>query len=312
MYDPTFDFRYLKTRVSIDHVLAAYGLDSKLRQQGHCLIGPCPLHRGDNPTAFHVHRTRGIWRCFTSCGGGDIVDLIRVIERCSFSEAARILKRLADSPKPSLPAPAPQSHSFSPYKYHLPLTPHCAFLQKVKKISVSTALHYETGTTNRSPFLQGTVAVRLHDLCGLPLGYCGRYLNHKAIARWGKWRFPKNFPKNHILYNAHRALPTRNQGIVVVECPWAVMRLGQAGVNGTVALLGTTISPVQIAWLCESPFVLLLLDGDQAGRKASWAISNSLRSKTQVFIHHLPNDMEPEDLSDEELVSIVGAYLYSS
>lgn len=312
MYDPTFDFRYLKTRVSIDQVLAAYGLDSKLRRRGHCLYGPCPLHRGDNPTAFRVHLARGVWRCFTSCGGGDIVDLIRVIERCSFAEAARILRRLADSPKPSPPAPASQYPPFSPYGHHIPLTPNCEFLQKVKKICVSTALHYETGTTYRSSFLRGTVAVRLHDLCGLPLGYCGRHLNHKVISRWGKWRFPKNFPKNHILYNAHRALPSRNQGIVVVECPWAVMRLGQAGINGAVALLGTSISPIQIAWLSESPIVLLLLDGDQAGRKASSAIAGTLCTKTQVFIHHLPNDMEPEDLSDEELVSIVGNYFYFS
>ncbi|MEW6378988.1 MAG: hypothetical protein AB1611_05210 [bacterium] len=34
--------------------------------------------------------------------------------------------------------------------------------------------------------LRGTVAVRLHDLSGNPLGYWGRRLDHKAIVSWGK------------------------------------------------------------------------------------------------------------------------------
>lgn len=314
MYNPNFDFKYLKTKVSIDQVLAAYGLDVKLRRQNHSLYGPCPLHGGDNPTAFHVHLKRGLWRCFTACGGGDIVDLIRSIEKCSFAEAAHHLNRLMGYVKPSshslfYTSPPSDNCTFSPFVYHIPLKPSVPFLQDIKKISVSTALRYEAGTTNKGSFLRGTVAVRLHDLSGQPLGYCGRYLDHETIIRWGKWRFPKNFPKKNILYNAHRALCSVKQGIIVVECPWAVMRLAQAGINSAVALLGTTISPTQIAWLSKAPKVLLLLDGDQPGRKATSAIANILRHKTNIFIHHLPNDMEPEDLSDKQLISIVNKYL---
>jgi DNA primase len=313
MYNPNFDFKYLKTKVSIDQVLAAYGLDAKLKRQNHSLYGPCPLHGGDNPTAFHVHLKRGLWRCFTACGGGDIVDLIRSIEKCSFASAAHHLNRLMGYVKPpshSLfnTSPLSDNCTFSPFVYHIPLKPSVPFLQDIKKISVSTALRYEAGTTNKGSFLRGTVAVRLHDLSGQPLGYCGRYLDHETIIRWGKWRFPKNFPKKNILYNAHRALCSGKQGIIVVECPWAVMRLAQAGINSAVALLGTTISPAQISWLSKAPKVLLLLDGDQPGRKAASAIANILRHNTNIFIHYLPNDMEPEDLSDKQLISIVSKY----
>lgn len=313
MYNPNFDFKYLKSQVSIGQVLAAYSLDSKLRRQNHSLYGPCPLHGGDNPTAFHVHLSRGLWRCFTCCGGGDIVDLIRRIENCSFAEVAHHLRRLIGYTKPSSPSSVSTPHAsdtsiFSPFIYHIPLKPHVSFLQKVKKISVSTALHYEAGTTNKSPFLRGTVATRLHDLSGQPLGYCGRYLNHDDILTFGKWRFPSKFPKANTLYNAHRALCSRDQGIIVVECPWAVMRLGQTGINGAVALLGTTISPIQIGWLSKAPKILLLLDGDQPGRYASSSIANKLRYKANVAIHYLPNDTEPEDCSDEDLICIVNKY----
>lgn len=310
MYNPNFDFLYLKTKVSIDQVLAAYSLDSKLRRQNHILLGPCPLHGGDNPTAFRVNLKSGMWHCFTSCGGGDIVDLIRRIEHCTFAEVAHHLSRLIDSPKPFSSAYTSQSPTFTPFRSYIPLRPKVSFLQEVKKISAQTALHYETGTTNKSSFLRNTVAVRIHDLSGNPLGYCGRNLNHTNILRWGKWRFPKGFPKNNILYNAHRALPYLNQGIVVVECPWAVMRLGQAGINNAVALLGTSISPIQAAWLAKIPDILLMLDGDQAGRKAASTIASILSHRTNVYIHSLPENMEPEDLTDENLASLADEYLY--
>ena len=133
MYNPNFDFKYLKTKLSIDQVLAAYGLDAKLKRQNHLLYGPCPLHGGDNPTAFHVHLKRGLWRCFTACGGRDIVDLIRSIEKCSFAKAAHHLNRLMGHVKPSsdslfytsLP---PNNCTFSPFVYHIPLKPSVPFL----------------------------------------------------------------------------------------------------------------------------------------------------------------------------------------
>lgn len=313
MKNSKFDFHYLKAQVSIAQVLSAYGLDRQLKLKNHQLFGPCPLHQGDNPTAFRVHLKRGLWRCFTACGGGDTVELIRRIENCSYVDAARHLRRLVDHTKPSAsPVCAPHIPlTFSPFIYHIPLTPRVTFLQDIKKISVSTAINYETGTTNRSSFLRGTVAVRLRDLSGKPFGYCGRRLDHYAILNQGKWRFPKNFPKMNVLYNAHRALPSRNQGVIVVECPWAVMRLAQVGINSAVALLGTSLSPIQAAWLAKTPATLLMFDGDQAGKKAAITVANILRTKTYVLIHELPNCMEPEDLLDSELKLIADNFLFS-
>ena len=58
----SLSFRWLKQQVSIAGVLIAYDLASALRQRGDQLYGTCPLHSGDNPTAFRVHLQRGIWR----------------------------------------------------------------------------------------------------------------------------------------------------------------------------------------------------------------------------------------------------------
>ena len=189
------------------------------------------------------------------------------------------------------------------------MNPISAFLQKTKKVSPATAFKFEAGVTKKSDFLKGTVAVRLHDLSGYPLGYCGRRLDHDEIDRWGKWRFPRNYPKKKTLFNAHRAGPFIDRGIVVVECPWAALRLAQAAVPNVVALLGTTASPIQLKWIARAPRVLFMLDGDDAGRKAAPSLVAALGNSTEVVVHELPDQMEPEDLSDQELAEIVDRHL---
>jgi DNA primase len=314
-WDPTYSFAWLKERVGIGQVLEAYGLHLHLGRRGDCLVGPCPLHGGDHPTAFRADLQRGVWHCWTHCGGGDVVDLVRRIHRCDHAEAARHLRMfvLGCAPPPvavSSSASVSESASaraFRPFTFRIPLDPNVPFLQENKRISAATALRFEAGTTAMSSFLRGTVAVRLHDLRGQPLGYCGRRLDPESIRMWGKWRFPRGFPKSECLFGAHRALLHRARGIVVVECPWAAMRLHQAGILGAVALLGTQLSTTQGAWLALAPRVTLLFDGDAAGREAAEHTVAILDERMSVHVRELPWGLEPEDLDDESLRDLVQA-----
>jgi DNA primase len=312
MPDLDYSFRHLKTQVGIEAILSRYGLDRHLKRRGDQLFGPCPLHGGDNQTAFRVNLVRGIWRCFTACGGGDQVDLIRKIERCSYREAARHLQRLAAAlPKPSLtisPSITSTERTFTPFTRSLALNPRCHFFQNIKAILPATAARFEAGISCSSAFLKNMAAVRLHDMDGNPLGYCGRRLDPNEASRFGKWRFPKNFPKAQILYNAHRTRCFQNQGVVLVECPWAVMRIAQAGFPNAVALLGTSLSQIQIRWLTNANFILLMLDGDPAGHRAALSITNTLDPSVNVLQHRLPDKMEPEDLPDSYLRSLLQTY----
>lgn len=311
-----YDLRLLKRQVPIRHVLAAHGLLASLRRVGSAaLVGPCPLHRGDNPTAFRVELNRGLWNCLTACGGGDTVDLVCRILDCDYAEAARHMRRLSRQPEthprattlpvakpgPAAVVPAP----FQPFRHTIPLNPNVPFLQHTKRIAAATAARFEAGGSDRSALLRGTVAVRLHDFDGRPLGYCGRRLEPEDVARFGKWRFPRAFPKADVLFNAHRTDPRARRGLVVVEGPWAVLRLYQAGVPNTVALLGTRMSDTQASWLAQATAVMLLLDGDTAGRRAAQDIAKRLAPTVPVQIYKLPDGAEPEDLDDHQLASVV-------
>src|SRR5438445_9517461 len=54
--------------VSIEQILAHYGLLDTLSRKGDNLVGPCPLHHGTNKTQFHVSLTKNAFRCFGDCG----------------------------------------------------------------------------------------------------------------------------------------------------------------------------------------------------------------------------------------------------
>ena len=53
---------------------------ARMRRSGNGWRGPCPLHVGDNPTAFSIYEDRGRqrWHCFTGCdAGGDAFDFVQ-------------------------------------------------------------------------------------------------------------------------------------------------------------------------------------------------------------------------------------------
>jgi len=302
-------FRLLKQQVSVETVLQSYGMFGRLRRRGSRLAGPCPIHGGHNPTSFRVDLDRNIWHCFSACGGGDVVELVRRIEGCNYSQAATVLERIAKgrgfASVPNVESTVPPIN-FQPFTMTLPLDARSAFLQQAKGISIATAKRFEAGVSTRSSFLKDCVGVRLRDLSGSPLGYCGRRLLSEDIDTRGKWLFPRHFPKNDTLFNAHCALPHRQQGVIVVECPWAAMRLTQAGFPSCVALLGTVLSSVQREWLAQAPTVLLLLDGDSPGRMAADKLAALLAPLATVL--PLPDGREPEDLTDDQLRSLISKH----
>ena len=51
---PWIDFHELRRRVTLeDVVFRFYGIDT-LERDGQKLVGPCPVHGGDSPRAFHA------------------------------------------------------------------------------------------------------------------------------------------------------------------------------------------------------------------------------------------------------------------
>ena len=306
----TLDFRVLKQAVSVARVLEARGLSGNLRRRGNHLVGPCPIHQGDNPSAFVIDLGKNVWHCFTACaGGGDVVELVRRIDRVGYAEAAHRLAAIAALPVPTAtmrpPAsPGPGSRQpFRPYTRSLALDPSAPFL-RAKGITSATARRFEAGQWHGYGFLGGCIGVRLHDIAGCPLGYTGRRLDSEDIGRFGKWKLPRGFPKSEVLYGAHRLPVPAPRGVVVTECPWGAMRLHQLGIPA-VALLGTTLMQKQRLHLHRFQRIVLALDGDRAGVAAAQRIQSALSKSTDVRVAVLPDGKDPDELTDHLLYALL-------
>ena len=300
------DFRILKRGVAIEQVLADKGLLERMRRRGAQIVGPCPLHRGDNPNAFVVDCVKNLWHCFTGCrGGGDVVELARRLVGGSYRRAAHYLATLIDRPAPAWGITTAPTRPFRPYTKRLSLDPRTPWLEQ-KGIRPQIAQRFQVGAFYGRGFLAGCVAVRLFDLEGKPLGYAGRRLDAEQAKAWGKWRLPRGLPRNTLLYGYHQTAGLRRRyGVVLVECPWGVLRLAQLGIPA-VALLGTRLSSRQHKLLYDMPTVVVMMDGDKAGRDATRIINVQLPNTVAV---HLPDGLDPDDLSDQELAGLSNSIL---
>lgn len=296
----------LKKRITLEGELDHRGLTASLKWKSSILVGPCPIHGGDNPTAFTVDTRKQLWHCFTGCAnGGDIFDLVKALDQISFSKALAYLEQRAGNHEPFMfPAPA-FTKLFQPFTKAIWLDHIHPFLQG-KGITPGTAKNFEAGYHHGRGFLEKCVAVRLFDPAGNPLGYAGRRLDPLDIERFGKWKFPLTFPKRNILFNHHRL--DRNKPVFLVECPWGVMRLAQLGFQA-VAVLGTALSSTQSDLLQSYPKVCVLFDGDLAGRKGAWVIAGTLMTKTLTSIITLPDGIDPDDLEDEKIRGLLDPFV---
>jgi DNA primase len=301
-------FDTLKKIVPIPAVLDDKGLLDTFKRQGDRLVGPCPLHGGDNPNAFVVSLSKNLWYCFTGCNGGDIVDLVRRLDGKNFQQTRQYLQALAGKQLNRLPLPPTPPQPFKPFVRKVPLD-HCIPWLQQKGINPITAARFEVGAYYGKGFLADSIAIRLHDVHGHPIGYLARRLNPLTIKSYGKYQFPPNFPKTATLYNYHRIARPLPDTIVVTECPWGVMRLQQLNIPA-VALMGIQLSESQYRLFEQVKDIVLMLDGDDAGLKATCRIEMDLKRRGKNNIHSicLPVGRDPDDLTDDELRAVVNPF----
>ena len=253
------DFRHIKEHVSIEQVLSRYGV--KLRSAGAGnLRGRCPLptHTSRVSTAsFSVNLTRNVWSCQSaSCIaarggqiGGNVLDLVAALERCSIREAG---VRLADwfgtyrsNPMPIAARPNPSetinAESNPPLTFVLQnIDPWHPYLAQ-RGIHIDTAKTFGVGLYSGDGFLTGRIVIPIHDHDGQLVTYPGRSL----AGEEPKYRLPAGFRKSQVLFNFHRAIRSGEKNAIVVEGFFDAMTIYQTGHTNVVALMGSSFSQRQ-------------------------------------------------------------------
>jgi DNA primase len=321
MPPPQADFRSIKQRIPIDRVLARYGV--KLRPGGpHTLHGPCPLptHTSrQSHESFSVNLARQVWSCHSaSCIaarhgrlGGHVIDLVAIMERCSLRQAGiRLQDWFGGSVPTSHPVPLrPVAVEASAAQPNRPLgfalqgidTRHPYLTQR--GISPDTAQWFGVGMYQGAGFLAGRCVIPIRDQQSRLVAYVGRAVNGQEP----KYRFPAGFRKSQVLFNLDRAIQTDGPNVIVVEGFFDALKVHQAGHRAVVALMGSSFSQRQSELLLSRfASVTLMLDGDQAGRRAAEVMAELLTPKVRVHKVDLSNRVQPDQLSSSEINVLIG------
>jgi DNA primase len=325
---PWVDFKQVKAAVSMEMVLAHYGVNW-LRKSGAELRGKCPIHQGDSERAFHVNLNKGAFNCFSCKAHGNVLDLVAAIEQCTVRDAAiklakwfqvdstaevgEPIKKTPRQPS-SVQTPAQSKVEKSdkpeltnpPLKFELRVnTSHDYGLRR--GLTQATLDLFGAGLCLSKGMFAGRFVIPLHDEQGRLVGYAGRSLNDSEP----KYLFPsrdKGFYKSDLLFNLHRVLETVSPDtpLIIVEGFFDCMKTAQAGFN-VVSLLGSSLSEAQEELLVQNfNQLVLLFDGDAAGRKATEDCLKRLAWRVFVHAIELAEEQQPDQLSTEELRLLVG------
>ncbi len=145
---------------------------------------------------------------------------------------------------------------------------------------------------------------------GLCIGFGGRILSRTDRAKYINSPETEIYKKSEHLYSYNLAKKGKTRKIIITEGYLDVISLHQAGFDGAVAPLGTSISEIQInmCWkICNTP--VIALDGDNAGIKASYRwvdkILYNLQPGKSFNFAILPQNTDPDLLLYNNQKSII-------
>ncbi|HEY2478941.1 MAG TPA: DNA primase [Solirubrobacterales bacterium] len=144
----------------------------------------------------------------------------------------------------------------------------------------------------------------IRDARGRVLGFGGRAMRSDQGAKYVNTAETDFFHKSKILYGLDRARAamTKANRAVVVEGYTDVLALHQAGLEGAVGVMGTAITPDQVATLSGVvDEVVLALDADSAGQEAmlrAQRVAGGRRMRLRVAA--MPQGVDPAEMMAEQ------------
>ena len=332
------DFKAIKAAITMEQLLEHYQLMDKFKRGTDSLNGPCPIHKGSNPTQFRVSISKNIWNCFSECAhGGNVLDFIEKMEKVSIHAAAlkaiewfnldpeamsasedkgeageskETPPRVSPAPRKSAP-PAEKAPPNVPLKFRLDKLERSHPYLTERGLTQETILDFGIGFCSKGT-MADRIAIPIHNVKGEVVAYAGRFPGTPG-EDVPNYKLPQGFRKSQELFNADRAFKEPG-ALVIVEGFFDAMKLHQHGCKKVVALMGATMSAAQEELIKQhtngQSQVIVMLDENDAGKAGREDIACRLSRFCFVRVHEFPQpDMEPEHLTAEEVQQFMGGIL---
>lgn len=295
-----------------------------IREDNVYIRSCCPIHGGDNPTAFVINKENGLWYCHTgACGGGDIFTLVQKTHNLNFQEAVLWLAELFGLDINNLEIKARQENYIkevqnfiSVMKKLVPISRSEVTLDfqmkpvvKLRNFKEETLKHFDVQYAEEVPLhnVSGT-SYKLNNRLVFPIivagkivGYSLRATRASQVPKWSHQ--PAGLPTRELLYNIDSIKEYPDKNITsVVEGIFDVLACYEAGIVPVVATFGAHLTDMQYKLLLKTgKDVCLMYDNDDAGRLATRTAIEKLKYKTNIYLPTLPENKDPESISREEL-----------
>jgi DNA primase len=285
-------YEEIKHSVKIGEVLRRYGYPTFDRESYRI---PCPIHRGRDAN-FSVSERDGLWNCFSVCGrGGSVIDLVAALDDITIPEAVKKLRedfQLTPIQAGAMVAREYKSKSerlvsFNKTESSEIETPELTWLEEgYRGFNARTISHWGLARTEEGVFIP------LVDSRGRLCSYAIRrnngnpkYDNAKGTSKCMPFGLFEN--KQDII----------NQGFAwVVEGQLDAIALWQKGHRNVIALMGSSMTEQQaMLILAVTSSLVLVMDGDEAGRNASAKIKRQWSNVFDIAIFNLPEGVDPDE-----------------
>ena len=267
----------------------------------------CPIHRGDNPTAFSVTK-EGLWTCFRGCGSGGMADLLAHARGITKSQALSVLETMPtvfntlgffDQQK----APAEKRREAEVRAYE----GICPRYLLSRGFSASALRAYGIGYDRQGR----RIVIPVRDHRGVLVGITYR-ADKDASSEVAKY-WHDEFIKTNYLWGLWK-VPVGSD-LYIVEGQLDVVRMWQLG-HHAAAVMGSSISSAQVSLLINAAKprrLILAYDNDEAGDKATNQTLRGLAPTPmgrRLFVAHYPTS-DPGELREYHHIEHVPWFKHS-
>lgn len=314
---------YINQHLDVEKLLQHYNFE-KISVNNDLIRACCKLHNGDNPTAFVINKTNGLWYCHTGCGGGDIFTLVEHFEGFSKYDFPKTIHWLASFFDLNI-------EGLSIYKKPDYLKELQKFISIIKKSKQNTLSEFTLKEEIKqvikyNNFLPETLkffnlgyveSVQLAKKSGdvytlynrlvfpiifnnIQVGVSLRRVNNNDFPKWSHQ--PANINFGNFLYN-YDNVRTANE-IIVCEGITDVWAFHECNLPA-VATFGSHITNEQYKLLLQTSANLTFsFDGDKAGQLATTKAIDMFKYKANISTITFNHNEDPASIPRKELIKL--------
>ena len=308
----------IKQNIDVEKILRHYNVDFKYF--GDYIRCACPIHNGDNPTAFVINEDF-LWSCHTGgCGAGDVFTFIEQMEDLDFPKAVKKVAEILEIDIENLIIAERKNDylkevekflkyikskkkkkTLDEYVPKAELTQVRSFrnfdektLQKFElKYAKEIELDKKDGGTFKL-YERLVIPIYVNDV---QIGVSIRKIRAKDNPKW--FHAPHTMETGNILYNIDNC--KNDSEIIVCEGMFDVWSWYEAGYNA-ICTFGAHLSEEQYRMLLRTgKNIIWCYDGDNAGLEATKKAVQMMKYKTNQWVIHLPEGADPGNCSPDDL-----------